>query len=157
MQAASGKEIYTDRDVKGLGKNYMSELARVKGGDAYTFYIRYYALSGFKRELAAGGDGAALLEESADHGPRWTHERNLLASEMPGAKPADLLNALSDMAQTIAEATQTSKEKDDFRGVRVIDDYAHAHAPASEDGFVKETWKTTKALQSEIQDLLSTL
>ena len=80
-----------------------------------------------------------------------------LVSEMPEAKPSDLLTALSDMAQTIAEATQTSKEKDDSRGARVIADYAEAHAPASEDGFVKETWEATKELQSEIQDLLGKL
>lgn len=157
LQAAGGKQIYTARDVKGLGKNYMSEAARTNGIDAYTFYIRSYALSGFEREMAAGGDPGKLLAESSEHTPRWEHERRILASEMPDAAPADLLRALNDMAQTIAEATQSSKEKDDTRGARVIADYSEAHPPAAEDGFVRETWESTRALQAEIKELLGKL
>ena len=40
------KNLYTDKDVKGLGKNYMKEDARKRAIKAYTFYIQYYGLMG---------------------------------------------------------------------------------------------------------------
>jgi hypothetical protein len=50
--------------------------------------------------------------------------------------------------------TQVSKEKDDSRGARIIDDYPHAHKPAAEDKFVKQTWAETRDLQAKIRTLV---
>jgi len=46
------KELYTDKDIPGLGKNYMLERSRLKAIDTYTASIRYYALLGLRREVA---------------------------------------------------------------------------------------------------------
>lgn len=44
MKLASGEDVYTDKQVAGLGKNYMRETARKEGIAAYSFFIQLYAL-----------------------------------------------------------------------------------------------------------------
>jgi hypothetical protein len=156
---AEKKDLYTDRDIKGLGKSYMLEATRVKAVETYTFYIRYYALLGLKKQVeSAKATALAKLLSTKTRDKRWEHERKILAAEFGAdAKLADLLGTLSKMVEQIAADTQESKEskeKDDKRGARVIDDYAHAHKPAAEDKFVKQTWEETKALQADIAKLV---
>lgn len=153
------KPLYTDKDIKGLGKNYLLEESRKTGIEAYTFYIKYYALLGLKRRLEALTTSKRplhaerLLTEATDD-PRWEHERKILVQEFgQPANLGDLLRQLSTMQEQVAKDVQESKAKDDERGVRIIDDYATAHPPAAQDGFVKETWSTTKQLQDEIARL----
>ena len=43
--------VYIDKDIPGLGKNFMKESARVEGLKAYTFYVRLYALKGLHFSL----------------------------------------------------------------------------------------------------------
>ncbi len=156
------KDIYTSRDIKGMGKSYMSERSRQNGVKAYTFYIQYYALSGLLRKLKSLVEEnktdkfASVLTETSSS-ERFEHERKILSAELPGKTLAEYLDLLSEMEQTIAECVQVSKEKDDKRGVKVIPDYAEAHSPAAEDGFVKETWTKTKATQKEITDIKSVI
>ena len=73
------------------------------------------------------------------------------------ASLTDLLGKLAEAQEKIARDTQESKEKDDKRGARIIDDYALAHKPAAEDSFVKETWTLTREMQEEIRTLTAGL
>ena len=163
LSAAPAKEIYTAKEVAGLGKNYMSEGSRKKAVDTYTFYIRTYALLGLKRELARLsaerrlGEASKLLGKPCAECARWEHERRTLAAELPGKEIKELLQLLLDAQQKIAAQVQSSKEKDDLRGAEVIEDYEQAHKPAKEDSFVKETWAVTAKMKEEVQQLLSAL
>lgn len=156
------KEIYTSKDIKGLGKNYLLEENRISGIDAYSFYIQYYALLGLKKkvaELLAQGDKAGLaqlLSEPSDDA-RWEHERGILQRELPSNDITANLKLLVTMQEKIAHDVQSSKEKDDKRGARIIADYADAHAPASEDSFVKETWEVTGQLKREVEEIVARL
>lgn len=162
LQVGKVKELYTSKDVEGLGKSYLLEHSRRKAIETYTFYIRYYALLGLKRELSAlaGGrkpaDLARLLEQPSAN-PRWEHERRLLFHEFPNGGAADLLRQLIQMQEKIAQDVQTSKEKDDHRGAEVIEDYHEAHPPAGSDSFVKETWAVTQQLKSDVEKLIASL
>ena len=157
------KEVYTSKDIEGLGKNYLTEGSRTKAIGTYTFYLQYYALLGLKREVAElvkakqAADAADLLTEPCRECPRWEHERQTLARELPGVDVAQGLKHLVELQTTIAKAVQVSKEKDDHRGQETIEDYAEAHAPAKDDGFVKETWAKTKALEQEVASILAAL
>ncbi|KPJ57096.1 MAG: hypothetical protein AMS16_01530 [Planctomycetes bacterium DG_58] len=153
---AEPQELYTDRDISGLGKNYMLEHSRVKAIETYTFYIRYYALLGLKSRIETSSKSAlkALLTTKTRN-RRWEHERRILVSEFgKDVSLAELLEKLSEAVEKIAVDTQISKEKDDTRGARIIDDYPHAHAPAVEDKFVKKTWAETRELKAEITELI---
>src|SRR5262249_29619242 len=47
------KEVYTARDVKGLGKNFLTEAARQSAIQAYRFFVDYDALSGLLEQVRA--------------------------------------------------------------------------------------------------------
>lgn len=156
------KAVYTDKDVKGLGKNFMLEDSRKRGIEAYTFYIRYYALNGLKKRVEKmlaenNKTGVADVLTKAADDPRWEHERALVVQEFPGQDIPALLRLLADYQERIAKDVQVSKEKDDSRGARIISDYPYAHAPASTDGFVKETHEATRKLKAEVESALSKL
>lgn len=154
LKKAKGKKVYTDKHVPGLGKNYMSEQSRKAGVEAYTFYLRYYALMGLKKRLEEAGSDADILKKQTND-TRWEHERAILLREFPKKKPKQLLQELIKAQEKIARDTQTSKEKDDKRGARVIPDYVEAHGPAADDSFVKETWQVTEQLRNEVNALLA--
>jgi hypothetical protein len=61
------------------------------------------------------------------------------------------------MQETIAQATEDSKRKDDTRGARIIPDYSDVQHPADEDGFVREMRQETEKLKAEIEVLISRL
>jgi len=147
------KKVYTDKDINGIGKNYMLEESRKAGIEAYTFYIRYYALMGLKKCLEASKKAKDILTKKSDN-PRWEHERSILNQELPNNSAEDNLKLLISMQEKIAKDVQVSKEKDDVRGARIINDYPEAHAPASEDSFVKQTHQETAQLKKEIEALL---
>jgi len=156
------KRVYTDSDIKGIGKNYLLESNRKKGVNAYTFYIRYYALLGLKKKLeeylsTRKKSKIKTLLSTATRDRRWEHERRVLVSELKENSIHDNLRLLAKMQEEIAKSVQVSKEKDDIRGARVIDDYPEAHAPASEDSFVKQTHSETRQMVKEIEKLLGKL
>jgi len=157
LKDESGQPVFTDKEVKGLGKSYMKEGARKAGIEAYTFYLKFYALQGLKRELEKGAKFAELVARvSVPAGSeRWAHEKKTLQAEFKDANAKDLLNELKSKLQQIAKDTQESKEKDDQRGARIIKDYAEAHKPAKNDSFVKETHETVAKQCAEIDALLA--
>jgi hypothetical protein len=153
--------LYTDKDIAGLGKNFLLEKARLAAIETYTFYIHHYALRGFytqaEKTLAAEGhcDIRALLAREADNF-RWQHERDVLSQEFPGRDAPELLVQLLQSQEKVARDVQTSKERDDSRGMRIISDYREAHAPASEDVFVQSVWKETRDMQEKIGKWIAT-
>ena len=102
-------------------------------------------------------DLARVLEPGFINDPRYEHELALLQTEFPGQNMPELLRELVRAQQKMAADTLLSKEKDNFRGVRIIPDYADVHLPASEDPFVKATFAETTALQNEVEELLRTV
>jgi hypothetical protein len=58
--ADTGEAIYTDKQVAGLGKNYMREAARLEAIDAYSFFIQVFALEGLLAWLEKDGSQGAL-------------------------------------------------------------------------------------------------
>ncbi len=154
------KDIYTDKDIKGLGKNYMLERGRVGGIQAYTRYIKFYALSGLKNRVVKLLDEGAKdkikdIYDTQTNDARWEHERSILLAEFDEKDFKAHLKLLAEMQEEIAKDVEESKAKDDKRGKRVIPDYAEAHKPAAEEDFVKETWEVTKQVQTEILDILN--
>jgi hypothetical protein len=154
------KEVYTDADIKGLGKNFLLEANRHRAIRAYRDFIRYYALAGLKRQLdaIAENDGAAVRSvlESAGTAQPWEHQRQVLA-ELGVTDLVAALRELHTMSERLARAVEESKAKDDKRGREIIDDYADVHAAAAADSFVKQTWTDTRRTQAEIESLIERL
>jgi NDP-sugar pyrophosphorylase family protein len=157
------KELYTDEDVPGLGKNFMMEGSRSKGIDMYNFYIEYYALLGFAARvtgLVNGGDKgrvASIYRDVAED-LDWEYRRGLMNSEGYSKRSAaENLRRLADIHERIARDTQSSKERDDIRGKQIIADYAEANTQAPNDSFVKETWERSERARAELNTLAAKL
>jgi hypothetical protein len=160
------KEVYTERDIEGLGKNYLREACRQPAINAYRFFIRYYALLALKEraqtalcEGSQNGDCFSLerllVTPSSDAG--WEHPRRILCEELGVTDAVHGLRQLPETLDSVARAVESSKVRDDERGARIIDDYALVHPQAKQDPFVRQTWEETCRLQQELKMLVSRL
>lgn len=158
LRKISGKNVYTDADILGLGKNYLLEDNRKRALDTYTFYIRYYTLKGLWRrvnELREQGIAVSSdLLKTKSSNKRWEHQRRILKKELPQNDLRENLELLIAMEKRVAHDTLESKRKDELRGVKIIDDYAEAHPPSEEDPFVKETFRGAEELPKRIREIL---
>jgi len=157
------KGYYTDKDIPGLGKNFMMEESRIKGIDTYNLFIEYFALQGLADRVAELFDGggkerAASIYEAETDDPGWEYRRLLLHSEGYAERSLpENLERLGEIHGKIAQDTHRSKERDDIRGQKIIGDYSEANTQAADDGFVKETWEKSKASQAKLKELISKL
>jgi hypothetical protein len=138
----------------------LTESSRLKGIEAYDFYVRYYALGGLRRRLAelkAAGDKkkASAVYKKLSTDARWEHERNLLVREgLDQLSFKENLEKLLDMQFRIARQVQVSKEKDDARGKAVISDYMDTHPPAEKDSFVSAVREESVRFKAEVESLI---
>jgi hypothetical protein len=73
MAVQAKQEVYSgDKVIRGLAKNYMTESSRQKGVDAYTFYIRYYALKGLLARVEALVEAGKAPRSRRSSRPRAT-------------------------------------------------------------------------------------
>ena len=157
LQKASGKDVYTDADLPGLGKNYLLEANRKHAVETYAFYVRYYALKGLFRQVNQLSEqgikvSSALLKTKSSN-KRWEHERKILRKELPENDLRQNLELLAKMEERIARDILDTKRKDDLRGAKIIEDYAEAHPPSEEDAFVKDTLRYAEELPKMIGKL----
>lgn len=148
LKDARGGAVWTDREIAGLGKNYMTEAARIKGIEVYTRYIRLYALQrlarravseGMRIDLSAGtmigSDPSPLSTEPAS---TWEADAKLLADEFQSQADIPALLALFHrMLGEEAELARVAKAKDSARGKVIIPDYDAVHPSADSDAVVK--------------------
>jgi len=155
------KELYTDRDIAGLGKNLLLETHRTAAIAAYRYFIRYYALRRLKEELdtvvrdASNGVASRLLITPSVG--EWEHARQILCEEFGVRNVAAALRQLPPMLENIARNVEQSKARDDERGARIIDDYGEAHVEAATDSFVRQAWEEVDNLKREVDSLLERL
>ena len=84
--------------------------------------------------------------------------RGILASErFDGLSSRDNMSSLIRFHEAVMKKTIDSKEKDDIRGRRIIDDYDHINVKAAEDAFIREAGETTKKSIEEIEKLMGEL
>jgi hypothetical protein len=153
------RDLYTDRDIEGLGKNYLTEANRQRALAAYRFYTHYYALLGLLEQAEATLDceepiAAQRLLTTSSSNSRWEHQRQILWDELGFDTVAAPLCELEGMLEIVARDVERSKMKDDWRGTKIIADYAEVRVPADQDPLVHETWKETRNLQVRLRDVL---
>ncbi|MFH0922392.1 MAG: DUF4954 family protein [Fibrobacterota bacterium] len=148
------KEYYADRDIAGLGKNFISEAARKEAVETYGFYLRYYALTGLFRQVLKQGKVDASLMSKASPDARFEHERSVYQHEMAGLSVREALQQYRAMDKQVADGVLECKRKDDIRGIRIIDDYAEAHTLAENEKFIRENFEETARRSARIEGWL---
>jgi hypothetical protein len=156
------RELYTERDIDGLGKNVLLETHRAAAIRGYLFFIEYHALLGLSRRvqaLLASGERHLLpaLLTSATDSSVWEFQQQMLTEEFGYQDVATALRRLPSMMTDMARAVERSKAKDDVRGSRIIADYGEVHPPAHEDPVVRQTWEEAASLEREVEALLARL
>lgn len=159
LKDSRGEAIWTDREVLGLGKNYMTESSRRKGIAAYTRYIQLFALrclherslvEGVRVDLCAADlplhPPSALAPPLSDADKDlWRRQAALVALEFKST--ADIMGLLAvyrEMLVQEAERTRVAKSKDSARGAAIIPDYDAVHPSADRDSVV--LWMSSVAL-----------
>ena len=103
------REVYTDREIPGLGKNFLTEEHRTAARESYTFHTGLYALE-------------ALDEKGIQA------EENPLAGRILGDRFADespdrLLEIRRIMRERVKADLEQSRSRDHVRGSCIIGDY----------------------------------
>jgi hypothetical protein len=156
------REVYTEREIRGLGANVLLESTRLKAIDAYRFAMRCYALLGLKDFLQAVRPDACastaawcLTRPSTD--ARWEHQRVLLCEELRVRDVRSALAQLPAVVEKVARDVERSRMKDDERGRRILADYPETHLPTRDDRLVQQSWDEAHRVQAEVERLLARL
>ncbi|PKL16216.1 MAG: hypothetical protein CVV49_17380, partial [Spirochaetae bacterium HGW-Spirochaetae-5] len=138
------KDIYTETEISGTGKNYITEKNRINGIDAYTFYIHFYALKLLTHrvgKILSGNNGidiSIIYEEDSDI-KQWSHAESILAIEgLKDIPLKDNLEKVINQNNVFLSSVYSSKDKDFIRGEKIISDYSVYHKPTGEDQFIIE-------------------
>ncbi|HPI15217.1 MAG TPA: DUF4954 family protein [Spirochaetota bacterium] len=160
-EAVQLKEAYTEKDIPGAGKNFMTEKSRVQGIETYTYFIRYYALTALEGRLSecvASGAGPAFKYAPDPADPEWEFVRGILATEgLDKNTPKENMRRLIDCRKTVLANTVRSKERDDLRGRSIIDDYDRINVGAGEDIFIREMREETQKHIEKTERLIERL
>jgi hypothetical protein len=138
---AEVRDAYTDREIPGLGRNVLLERHRVAAIRCYTAHLqRVRALRLLERAVRA------LV---TDRGPGLAR-----VMESEGVEAWQELIRLPELLEAYGAAVERSRERDEERGLLVIDDYAAAHAPTREDPIVRYTWDEVRRAQDQVARVL---
>ncbi len=157
------KSIYTEKEIQGLGKNYMLEKNRQKAIDVYAFYAKYYCLNEMYREIMQLIDmrkekiTASSLYAPEQKNKVWQHALSIW-DELVGTKDiVENLKKLIDIKHDIAMRVKDCKGKDDVRGKKIIRDYEHSHVSADNNKFVCHSFDDAQRFANEVEGIIKHL
>ena len=150
LRSTAPKKIYTDADIPELGKNYMTERSLTSGIESYDFYIRLYmgrSLWEYVKKTKIFSEDV-FFTESGDE--LWEHARLLFNAEKQADIAAQLRDYVAREKQSAAKMKR-SKERDDEKGMAIIDGYEFVNVQSSDDplvtGAISEAEETEKAVE----------
>uniref|UniRef100_A0AAV1U7X7 DUF4954 domain-containing protein n=1 Tax=Peronospora matthiolae TaxID=2874970 RepID=A0AAV1U7X7_9STRA len=149
LSLADGEAVYTDKQARGLGKNYMRETSRLAGIAAYAFFIKLYALEALLKYVEDGCVSAGGTVGSVDSSSRY--DLATLSEEYDrDSRIRDCLHDLVSMKTEVAKMAADSKKRDDARGRRITPDYSDVHKPVASDPVVLRAQRTAKDIEQRV-------
>ncbi|KAF1791823.1 Protein of unknown function DUF4954 [Phytophthora cactorum] len=144
----NGEAVYTDKQVRGLGKNYMRESSRRAGITTYTFFIKLYALDELLKLVESGHVSADGTVGSMDS---FRYELATLVEEFDATKRIrECLSDLVSMRADVAKKAADGKTRDDVRGQRIIPDYSDVHRPADNEAVVLRAQRSASDIKQRV-------
>lgn len=150
--------LYTESDIPGLGKNFLTEPARLRAIDTYSFILRWYALRGlYRRAVEVGID--CVGEDSKKFGSEFSFCMKILRLEgMNLNQPKSLLEEFSKLDFLISSNCVASKTKDDVRGAKIIGpSYSEFHPPASQHPVCVNAKKNSAQVDQSVAKIVAKL
>ncbi len=153
-------EIYTDREISGLGKNFMTEKSRQEGLSAYSLFIEYCVLKTYIRrieELLETGKTTAVspVFERKSRNEAYEQARNVMMNEgwHERSMRENFLRFLH-IQETIASDTQASKHKDDIRVLKMMGSSWPEKLLSGHDETVIALWQETETWKNHLDRLM---
>jgi hypothetical protein len=154
------KEIYTEHDIEGTGKNYVTENNRLKAIESYTFYIQLYALNELSHRIDRvlseknSIDNLAVYKE--DNNRQWSHALQILHDEKLNSMTLkDNMEKLLNYNELFLSSLFDSKDKDYIRSNKIIGNYAKYHKPTEEDPLIINMRDKIQTEQLRIERIIS--
>lgn len=154
------KDIYTEKEIDGIGKNFMAHQSLLKGIDAYNFIIEKYSLTTlflYCKELLVKKEyinEADILSSSISH-LKWQHAKELYVNENFSKRSLkENLLRLCELIDIEEKMVILSKEKDDIRGKKLIEDYEATHTSVIKDKFIIEMKLQNQKIKKEIEEII---
>jgi hypothetical protein len=151
---AAGHPVYTEREIPGLGKNYLKAAGLQSALSIYQFYRRYCALLGFHRKLLAAQSKDRPLRDTAAEllaKPGEDYLLGVLRQEFKNYSPEQLWAETVNVAKKVAEDCKAAKARDDKRGQRIISDYKTTHPAPEDDPVIKAVVEEARAIQEQVR------
>ncbi|MGL1900968.1 MAG: DUF4954 family protein [Fibrobacterales bacterium] len=123
------KEYYTEENIEGLGKNYLTESKRQQALIAYADYLEMYALRRIISKLETKEE--LLASEKPTVKKLFNNDimRDIARIVTFPASTIQLLKRYRKVERAWTDAIRESIQKDFDRGVKVFDDYTDIHSP----------------------------
>ncbi|MBN2587105.1 MAG: DUF4954 family protein, partial [Candidatus Fermentibacteraceae bacterium] len=109
LEVEETRDVYLERHIPGLGKNFMTEEHRQKALESYGFHMGLFALE------ALGTQGNLEIEDP--------FVSRILEERFGGMPRAELLELRGEMRRRLDEDAAQSRRRDHVRGSGVIGDY----------------------------------
>jgi len=138
LASATGREFYTECEIPGTGKNFVSDAHRIAGIETYGRFIRFWALLMLLRRFES--DGGAISHErlpDISDDSEWGFAAEILECEYRNVSVQEMFGMLPYLIEAQLESLVDSRKKDENRGNRIISDYGLVHEPAGNDPVVK--------------------
>lgn len=154
------KALYTDKELPQIGKNYMTAESRETGIAAYGFYIRFCIGKELWKHLQKleKPPSSQELFNTKSRDEDWESARSLLLYEgMEDTSMETLLTEYASACKTIAQKAKLSKEKDDIRGRRIIDDYDKLGKNAGNDVIIASALARAEETAAAVNEFINRL
>lgn len=157
------KDIYTEKEIPGLGKNYITKENLRKGIQAYNMIIEYYILTqlaGVLNELPNKEKTLNLDDLSSinTENREWEYIKSIItdSEDFSGNFPENL-KKLPDILDRVTQCVLNSKKKDDIRGIKIIHDYKMVNRLAENDSFIISFTERMEKMKEEVSGLIKKL
>ena len=149
------KEYYTDHDINGIGKNFITNKNRLHGISIYSFFIRLFYLRKVKEILLTlQKQQVAFSLNDFLSNSQWLCIRKILVSECKKNTLKGMMEALFSMEMLLLQNAIRSKKKDFDRGRKIIDTYDVTHNYEVDMRVVEKRKKPLEEEKSQIQAIL---
>ena len=153
------KNLYFDSDIKGIGKNFITDQSRLDAIETYTFFIKFYALKEFidaANSLAEQNKSIHSLFNDNTDMPEWEFTKKILHDEGLGKLSiGDLCKLFIETQKVILFKTVANKKRDDIRGKKIIPDYTSATTQADNtDNVISRIRKETERYKNMISKII---
>jgi hypothetical protein len=158
LASVTGQEFYTECEITGAGKNFISDAHRTAGIETYGRFIRFWALLMLLKmyESVEGAIPSNKLPDVSDDS-EWAFVAEILECEYKDVSVKEMFGMLPYLIEAQLESVVVSREKDESRGNRIISDYGLVHEPAGNDPVVKYMENIREDIVSRTHNVLGRL